>query len=67
MNRNHRKNPMGTIGMDYTKKPVIIETSLPQQMSTPIPQSPHHATSMPSYSYPSSYKKIPKSKRFQKD
>jgi hypothetical protein len=75
MKRTHRKNPMGTVGMDYSKKPAVIETPQPQppisqmsQMSlmSQIPQSPHPASHSLQYSYPS-YKKISKSKRFQKD
>lgn len=68
MNRNHKKNPMGTVGMDYLKRPAIIEMPNPMPMQLPqIPQSPHPQQQSVQYSYPSSSKKIPKSKRFQKD
>lgn len=71
MNRNHKNNRLGTAGMDYNKHPAIIETCIPQPMPSiapQIPQSPHHQTSQLIHSYPSySNKKIPKSKRFQKD
>ena len=66
--RQHKKSNIGTVGMDYKKHQAVIDSCIPlPTQPINIPQSPHPSqSSYVQHSYPTT-KKIPKSKRFQKD